>query len=76
MEFENRNRERKGKKRTYFEKFIEIVLATRLELSKNKKSILKKYCSHAPFGGNVVGLEAAAWRYYKRSPHQLSWGET
>ena len=31
--------------------------------------------AHAPFGGNVVGLEAAAWRYYGRTAHQLSWGE-
>ena len=34
------------------------------------------YASNAPFGGNVVGLDAAAWRYYQRSPYQLSWGET
>src|SRR5690606_16896899 len=31
--------------------------------------------SHAPFGGNVVGLEAAAWRYFARDPGQLSWAE-
>ena len=67
---------RKGQYRTYFEKFIELILATRLELSKSKASILKLYASNAPFGGNVVGLDAAAWRYYKRSAHQLSWGET
>jgi len=28
-----------------------------------------------PFGSNVVGLDAAAWRYYGRSPDKLSWGE-
>jgi penicillin-binding protein 1C len=41
----------------------------------SKKEILAMYASHAPFGGNVVGLEAASWRYYGRSPAQLSWGE-
>ncbi len=66
---------RKNKGRTILEKLKEIVFATRLEFRLSKKEILKKYASHAPFGGNVVGLEAAAWRYYGRSPQQLSWGE-
>ena len=67
---------RKGKYRTYFEKSIELILSTRLECSKSKASIMNLYASNAPFGGNVVGLDAAAWRYYQRSPYQLSWGET
>lgn len=66
---------RKGKKRNYVEKLIEVILATRLELSYSKKEILRLYASHAPFGGNVVGLEAASWRYYGRAAHLLSWGE-
>lgn len=33
------------------------------------------YASHAPFGGNVVGLNAATWRYFSRSADNLSWGE-
>ncbi|HCO82120.1 MAG TPA: penicillin-binding protein 1C, partial [Arenibacter sp.] len=48
---------------------------TRLELGYSKKYILKLYASHAPFGGNVVGLEAAAWRYFGMQPNQLSWAE-
>jgi len=67
---------RKGKHRTYFEKFIEIILATRLELSESKNQILAYYSSHAPFGGNVVGLDAAAWRYFNRDAKQLSWAES
>ncbi|MBX2841069.1 MAG: penicillin-binding protein 1C [Flammeovirgaceae bacterium] len=66
---------RKGNSRTFLEKFIEIILATRLEIKFSKAEILGKYASYAPFGGNIVGLEAAAWRYYGRSPWQLSWGE-
>jgi len=49
--------------------------ALRLELRLSKKEILKLYASHAPFGGNVVGLEAASWRYFGRPPELLSWGE-
>ncbi|MDX2002893.1 MAG: penicillin-binding protein 1C [Chitinophagales bacterium] len=66
---------RKGKDRTLFEKLIEMVLATRLELSHSKKEILALYASNAPFGGNVVGLDAASWRYFGRDPSQLSWAE-
>ncbi|MDD3877555.1 MAG: penicillin-binding protein 1C [Bacteroidales bacterium] len=64
------------KKRTVFEKIIEVFLATRLELLYSKEKILAMYASYAPMGGNVVGLDAAAWRYYGRSPAQLSWAET
>ncbi|NND33716.1 MAG: penicillin-binding protein 1C, partial [Saprospiraceae bacterium] len=28
-----------------------------------------------PFGGNVVGLEAASWRYFNKSPQRLTWAE-
>ncbi len=66
---------RKGKSRTIFEKLIESVLATRLELRYSKDEVLALYASHAPFGGNVVGLEAACWRYFGRSPKELSWAE-
>lgn len=66
---------RKGQDRTYFEKIVEILLATRLELRSTKQEILALYASYAPFGGNVVGLEAAAWRYYGRSADQLTWAE-
>jgi penicillin-binding protein 1C len=67
---------RKNKKRTYFEKAIEIILATRLELRYSKEEILNLYAAHAPFGGNVVGLEMASWRYFGVQSHQLSWAET
>jgi len=63
------------KPRTFLEKIIEIMLAFRLELSYSKKEILQLYAAHAPFGGNVVGLQAAAWRYFGREASQLSWGE-
>lgn len=66
---------RKGQKRTYLEKLKEIFLATRLELRFSKEEILNLYVSNAPFGGNVVGLEAASWRYYGRSSQELSWAE-
>lgn len=67
---------RPGRSRTLVEKIIEMIMALRLELSASKNEILTLYVTHAPFGGNVIGLEAAAWRYFGREPDKLSWGET
>ncbi|WP_197429353.1 penicillin-binding protein 1C [Winogradskyella endarachnes] len=67
---------RKGQSRTYFEKLKEIILATRLEFRLSKDEILNLYASHAPFGGNVVGIDAAAWRYFNRNANNLSWAES
>ncbi len=66
---------RNHKKRTYLEKIKELILATRLELRYSKAKILSLYASNAPFGGNVVGLDAASWRYFNRSASDLSWAE-
>jgi len=66
---------RKGRPRTVFQKLMEMMLATRLELRYSKEEILALYASHAPFGGNVVGLKAACWRYFARDPRELSWAE-
>lgn len=66
---------RNNRPRTIPEKFIEIILAIRLELRHTKNEILKLYAAHAPFGGNIVGLEAASWRYFNRPPGNLSWAE-
>jgi penicillin-binding protein 1C len=33
------------------------------------------YAANAPFGGNTIGLEAAAWRYSGISSFNLSWAE-
>lgn len=61
--------------RNIWEKIKEAFMATRLELTYSKRAILLLYASHAPFGGNVVGLEAASWRYYGKRPALLSWAE-
>ena len=67
---------RNGKKRSYFEKIFEMLLATRLEFRHSKDKILQLYASHAPYGSNVVGIEMASWKYFGLQPHQLSWAET
>lgn len=61
--------------RTVGQKVIEMLWALYLECSYSKAEILRMYASNAPFGGNVVGIEAAAWRYFGREAKDLSWAE-
>lgn len=67
---------RRNQKRTYAGKLLELLMALRLELTYSKAAILELYAAHAPFGTNVVGVEAAAWRYFGRDLAQLSWAES
>lgn len=66
----------RNESRTFREKLIEMIWATCLEFRASKEEILSMYISHAPFGGNVVGLDAAAWRYFGHSADDLSWAES
>lgn len=61
--------------RTLLRKLQEALLAFRLELGYSKTEILTLWATHAPFGGNVVGAEAASWRYFGKPPAFLSWAE-
>ncbi len=66
---------RGNKARTLVQKMLEAAVATRLEAGYSKDEILRLWLANAPFGGNVVGAEAATRRYYGRSPAELSWAE-
>src|SRR5262249_24744812 len=66
---------RKNPPRNVFQKCLEAILATRAEIRYSKDEIVNLYASHAPFGGNVVGVEAACWRYFGRNSNDLSWAE-
>lgn len=66
---------RGNQSRTVGQKVIEMLWALYLECSYSKAEILRMYASNAPFGGNVVGIEAAAWRYFGREAKDLSWAE-
>jgi penicillin-binding protein 1C len=66
----------KGKKSANIpQKLIEIILSTRLEMRYKKKTILELYAANAPFGGNVVGLDAACWRFFQKDKSNISWAE-
>lgn len=63
------------KPRTVWQKIVEMFMATRLEARYSKEEILRIYASQAPFGGNVVGIDAALWRYLGNDGAELSWAE-
>lgn len=67
---------REAPPRTLISKLIEAARALQLEWRFSKEEVLIYYASHAPFGGNIVGLRAAAWRYFGRAPQELSWAES
>ncbi len=67
---------RGNRDRNLYEKSIEACWALFLETTHRKREILNLYASHAPFGGNVVGVETAAWRYFGRNVSDLSWAES
>lgn len=62
--------------RTLTQKIIEAAWAFDIELTYSKDQILSLYASHAPFGGNTVGIDAASWRYFGRNAADLSWAES
>lgn len=62
--------------RTISAKISEMWQALRLECRYSKDEIMLMYASHAPFGGNTVGLETASQRYFGRPAHTLSWAES
>lgn len=61
--------------RSIWQKLTEMYLSVRLEFTHSKDQIMSLYASNAPFGSNVVGLDAASWRYFGRKAENLSWGE-
>ena len=64
-----------SRERTYWRKFVELNRALYIELRYSKDEILAMYASHAPFGGNVVGIEAASCRYFSCPASHLTWAQ-
>lgn len=63
------------KQRTYLNKLLEIFQALKIETQYSKEEILRLYLNHAPYGGNIVGYQAASLRYFRKLPEALTWGE-
>ncbi|MGF1623747.1 MAG: penicillin-binding protein 1C [Alphaproteobacteria bacterium] len=61
--------------RTLESKLIEIARAIQLELRYSKEDILAMYLTLAPYGGNLEGIQAAAYAYFGKPADTLSPGE-
>ena len=62
-------------RRTLANKILETLQAVKLELHWSKSRIIHTYLDNAPYGGNVVGIQAAARRYFGKPPQHLTWSE-
>lgn len=63
------------RRRTWGAKITESLQALRLERVMGKQEILEQYLNRAPFGSNLVGIEAAGRGWFNRAPHELTLGE-
>lgn len=55
-------------KRTYWNKFIEIIKAIKLNSNYTKDEILQIYLNNAPYGGNVIGINQQHYFILIQSP--------
>lgn len=62
-------------RRTYLNKAYEMLLALRIELHAGKERILRLYAANVPMGGNVVGMESAAYRFLGHPAGAITWAE-
>jgi penicillin-binding protein 1C len=61
--------------RTLGSKLRESFRALQLERRYGKRELLEIYLNLLPYGGNVEGVQAAAWFYFGKDAGQLSLGE-
>lgn len=63
------------KKRTILNKLVEMFQSIKMEIKYSKKEILRMYLNNAPYGGNIIGANAASLRYFGKPPSTLTWNE-
>lgn len=61
--------------RTWRSKAIEAIRALQIESLLSKDEILEQYLNRAPYGGNLIGIETAARRYFGCRASDLSLGQ-
>jgi penicillin-binding protein 1C len=64
------------KKRTIFNKIIELLRSFQLETRFSKKRILELYLNMIPMGGNIEGVSAASFFYFNKRCKELSFVES
>lgn len=63
------------KPRTYFNKLVECFVALKYSIHFSKQHILGLYAAHVPMGGNIIGIQAASYRYFGKPVEEITWAE-
>src|ERR1700744_4708305 len=63
------------KRRTYWNKIVEVFRAFQLEWKYSKDQILQLYLNKVPYGGNIQGVKSASILYFSKNPDHLSLAE-
>lgn len=58
--------------RTFRSKALDMFRAVQLDLRLSKREILEAYLARTPYGGNVEGIESAAWSYFGHGAQHLT----
>ncbi|MGN6105775.1 MAG: penicillin-binding protein 1C [Kofleriaceae bacterium] len=58
--------------RTIPNKLIDMFRASQLDLRMSKREILEQYLARTPYGGNLEGVESAAWSYFGHGAQHLT----
>lgn len=65
-----------NREKTFIRKFIETVLALRVERRYSKEQILDFYLNGVPYGSNAYGIQAAAETFFKKNAKDLTLDES
>ena len=63
------------RKRTYYDKLVELIRSLRIESLLDKEQILELYLNRVPLGNNLVGVKAGAMVYFGKSLSRLTVSE-
>jgi hypothetical protein len=61
------------KRRTYWNKLVEVFRAFQLEWKYSKDQILQLYLNKVPYGGNIQGVKSASILYFKKIQIIFRW---
>lgn len=63
------------REKTFKRKFLEAILAVKIEKKFNKNQILDMYFNQIPYGSNAYGIEAAAQTFFGKNANSLTLDE-
>ena len=63
------------RKRTYYDKLVELLRSLRIELLLDKEQILELYLNRVPLGNNLLGVKAGSMVYFGKSLSRLTYSE-